>query len=70
MSLDANPVRLTATGQLLITRDGKVEISDFAGDGCSCRDVAALALVWAIGLLQAELMKALEAPGRSEVVVD
>lgn len=70
--LDAAPACLTKTG--IVTIDAsqrfKVDISGFDGDGCSCRDVAALAIVWAIGELQRELMQVLQRPGGGSVAVD
>lgn len=50
--LDGDPCRLTKTGTVVVT-DGKIEIGGFSSDDGTCRDTAALALVWAIGRLQA-----------------
>lgn len=66
--LDASPTRLTQLGVMSI-REGRIIIDGFSADDATCRDVAALALVWAIGQLQAELMLTLEAPGRGNACV-
>jgi hypothetical protein len=67
--LDAEEARLTQTGTLTMSA-GRVEISGFSGDGCSCRDLAALSIVWAIGELQKELAATLQSPRGSRCVVD
>jgi len=69
MMLDADPAKLTKTGEVIINRKG-ISVNGFSGKGCSCRDVAALGIVWAIGELQKELKLTLEAPGKSHVCVD
>ena len=63
--LDAKEARLTETGTVTVSSEGalRVIVEGFEGDGCSCRDVAALAMVWAIGELQRELMATLQKPG-------
>lgn len=63
--LDADEAKLTKTGTVTIGGDSNchVVVEGFEGDGCSCRDVAALAMLWAIGELQRELMGTLERPG-------
>lgn len=67
--LDADPAHLTKVGQLAIDESG-ITLTGFEGERCSCREVAVLALVWAIGELQRELMATLMKPGSSNVVVD
>ena len=63
------PVLLTKTG--VVTVEGhRTTVEGFEGYNTSCRDVAALALVWAIGVLQRELQATLEKPGGGNVVVD
>lgn len=59
---NVKPAKLTKYGKLTIS--GKEMYAEgFRGnDGCSCRDVAALALIWAIGKLQRELALTLRAP--------
>lgn len=64
--LDAEPVRITKTGTITIT-DGQIDVAGFAADNATCRDVAILATVWAIGELQRELLKALEKPGDGNI---
>lgn len=46
-----------------------VSVEGFSAEGGSCRDVAALAMVWAIGRLQQELMATLEKPGAGNVCI-
>lgn len=66
--LDGDPCRLIKTGTVVVT-DGKIEIGGFSSDDGTCRDTAALALVWAIGRLQAELQAKLERPGGGNTVI-
>ena len=70
--LDADEAKLTKTGTVTIAGDSNchVVVEGFEGDGCSCRDVAALAMLWAIGELQRELMATLERPGGGSCGVD
>lgn len=67
--LDAEPARLIKTGSINVSAS-RIEINGFRGDGTSCRDIAVLALVWAIGQLQAELTATLQAPGAGKAVVN
>jgi hypothetical protein len=60
--LDANPAFLTQFGKIEI-ENGRIMIDGFDAENGTCRDVAALAIVWAIGQLQIELMQTLERPG-------
>lgn len=62
--LDAEPAKLTKTGKVTIT-DGQIAIEGFNASNATCRDVVALAALWAIGELQRELMLTLEKPGGS-----
>ena len=66
--LDADPAKLTRIGEVVITKTG-ILVTGFSGEGCTCRDVAALGTVWAIGQLQKELMKILEAPGNGKISI-
>jgi hypothetical protein len=68
--LDADPAVLTKVGKITIIPSGDVRIEGFDGEGCTCRDVAALAMTYAIGVLQRELMAVITAPGGGRVVVD
>ena len=64
------PARLKKLGTVIVGRGAKpcsIRVKGFAADDCSCRDVSALALVWAIGELQRELNLLLESPGASDV---
>ncbi len=67
--LDQDPVKLTQFGTVTIT-EGRVLVAGFEGDNATCRDIAALAAVWAIGKLQQELMLTMERPGASNICVD
>lgn len=70
--LDGNEARLTQTGTVTVSTEGRlrVVVEGFRGDGCSCRDVAALAMAWAIGELQRELVATLQRPGGGSCGVD
>lgn len=64
------PAELTKIGKLTITAS-EIYAEGFNGNGeTSCRDVAALTCVWAIGKLQRELGRILERPGKSNMGVD
>lgn len=71
MSLDAETSKLTKFGKVTIfpAKKGNVQIvvEDFEGKNCSCRDVAVLACVWAIGELQREVMRGIEEPGTNAI---
>lgn len=54
--------KLRRTGILLMDRN-RIFVDGFAADGCMCREVAALALLWAIGELQRELTALIRQPG-------
>jgi len=74
MSLDQDPVKLTGVGTVVIRPcaiKGGVEITfeGFQASGATCRDVAVLAAVWAIGALQRELMKDIEQPGGGSTAI-
>jgi hypothetical protein len=69
MSLDAEESRLTKIGTVTIKPDGMVIVKGFNGEGCTCRDVAVLAVTHAIQVLSRELMADIEKPGGSEKVV-
>ena len=70
MSLDAQPICLTKRGRIVIEPDGTVLVSDFDGENVTCREVCVLALGWAIQHLTAEMVKDIERPGGSQLVVD
>ena len=67
--LDAHPAKLTKIGTVTIS-NGEIRIEGFEGDGTSCRDVGALAMCWAIGKLQADLIATLQRPGAGICSVD
>lgn len=67
---NVNPARLTKIGKLTIS-SSEIYAEGFGGNAdTSCRDVAALTCVWAIGKLQRELARLLERPGKSHMGVD
>lgn len=68
MSLDAETTKLTQHGTVTVEA-GRIVVTGFEGDNCSCRDVAVLACIWAIGELQRELLKTVEQPGGGYVAV-
>jgi hypothetical protein len=63
MSLDAETSRLTKHGRVVIEPDGLITVEGFGGDNCTCRDVAVQAMVWAIGVLQKDVLACIETPG-------
>jgi hypothetical protein len=67
--LDREEAHLTATGTITLD-ENRILIEGFGAQNGTCRDVAALALVWAIGRLQRELMATLEKPGGGIAIVN
>jgi len=67
--LDEFPSFLTKYGRVVIEAHN-TSVEGFGAHEASCREVAALALVWAIGVLQRELQATLEKPGGGNVGVD
>lgn len=67
--LDAETARLTNFGTVTVKK-GQIEVSGFDGRNTSCREVAVLAALWAIGELQRELMKTPERPGGGNIGID
>jgi len=65
---NSTPVVLDEFGTVVVAR-GWIEVRGFTADNASCRDLAALSLLWAIGELQRELNQLLERPGGSGCVV-
>jgi hypothetical protein len=55
--------RLTKFGSVTIDGHKSILVEGFDGNDCMCREVAALALVWAIGELQRELNCLIAVPG-------
>lgn len=74
MSLDATTSKLKKFGTVTIypTKQGRVQIvaSGFEGQGCTCRDVAVQACLWAIGELQREVLRTIEQPGGGSIGID
>lgn len=74
MSLDADTAVLTKFGTVTVQppSDGWVQIrvEGFEGNGCTCRDVAVQACLWAIGELQREVLRTIEKPGGGLIGVD
>lgn len=74
MGLDAKTSRLTKFGTVTVLpqKEGRIQIvaEGFEGENCSCRDIAVLACMWAIGELQREAMRDIEAPGGGATGVD
>lgn len=68
MSLDATEMNLTRCGKVEIALGGDIYLTGFEGNNCSCRDVAVLALSWAIGHLQRELDATIRKPGGNGTV--
>jgi hypothetical protein len=66
--LDHEEAHLTKTGTVTLS-ESEIVIEGFDAKNGTCRDVAALALVWAIGRLQRELMATLERPGDGIAVI-
>jgi len=67
--LDLEPATINITGEVRVSSRG-VAISLFDCENASCRDLAALAMVWAIGELQRNLLALMEKPGGGNVTVD
>lgn len=64
MSLDATEVKLTRYGTVEMREGGEVYLNGWQGcTGCSCRDVATLALAITIERLQEELRWQIMKPG-------
>lgn len=74
--LDDEQARLTGTGTVTINSVGVgdtgvcILIEGFEAANATCRDLAVLATVWAIGELQRELMKTLEHPGGGNIGIN
>lgn len=68
MSLDAQVTRLTKTGVVSISKEG-INAVGFDAENATCRDVAVLAAAWAIGELQREMLKDIQAPGGGNISV-
>ncbi len=73
MSLDAAESKLTGYGSVTVRIDEngpRIYVRGFDGEGCTCRDVAVQAGLWAIGELQREVLSTIERPGGGSIGVD
>lgn len=74
MSLDADVSKLTRHGTVTIRPDKargvQVVVEGFDGEGCTCRDVAVQACLWAIGELQREVLRTIEQPGGGSIGIE
>lgn len=62
--------RLRKSGTILMHK-GQIHIDGFEADHTSCREIAILAMIWAIGELQEEIVADIAVPGGSgNVVID
>lgn len=66
---NVKPARLTKIGTLTISPNQMIADGFSGNNECSCRDVAVLVLVWAIGELQEELAKTLRSPSSKRKMV-
>jgi hypothetical protein len=69
MSLDAQKTTLTNKGEIIIS-ENEILIKGFDAQNATCRDVAVLAMCWAIGELQRDLMLSIEKPGGGNACLD
>lgn len=53
---------LKKTGTILM-HEGQIHVEGFSADDCGCREVAAHALLWAIGEMHRELAEMIRVPG-------
>lgn len=67
--LDANSAKLTKVGAVTVSAAG-ISVADFDAAGATCRDLAVLAVIWAIGELQRELLATIERPGGGNISLD
>jgi hypothetical protein len=68
MSLWNSPIELTKFGTVTVTPAG-ITVEGFEGNDMSCREVAVLACMWAIGELQRETTKTIERPGGGAIAI-
>lgn len=61
--------KLSKIGSILI-HNGKIELEGFEAEHCMCREVAAHALLWAIGLMQQELTALIAKPSGDNTSMD
>lgn len=71
MSLDATESKILTRGTVrvdLATHD--VIVEGFDGHGCTCRDIAVLAMIECIEVLSEQIRLTVQRPGGGNVVVD
>jgi len=61
--------KLKKAGTILI-HNGMIHVDGFEADDCMCREVAALAVLWAIGKMQQELVAMIANPGEGNIGMD
>lgn len=66
---NVEPMKITKRGKVTITKDG-ISVDGFDADNASCRELAIMAAAWAIGELQREMLKTIQAPGGGKISVD
>lgn len=66
---NVEPIYLTQFGKVSITENG-IEVEGFEANDASCREIAVMAAVWAIGELQRELTLIIQQPGGGNISVD
>lgn len=59
--------RLSRVGTVLMY-GGEIHVEGFEAEGAMCREVLALALLWAIGEMQRDLVELIAVPGGSHRV--
>lgn len=62
--------KLSHIGLIEIHSDGSVGLIDFDADGVSCRELACLAMLHGIGVLQQNLADAVREPGGGNSYID
>jgi len=69
--LDEKVSTLTKYGTVEVQLGGEILVKGFEAENCTCRDVAVLAMTYAIGQLQQKLNEHIQRPGgRGGVTVD
>ena len=66
--LDAQPAKLIKHGTIEIS-EREIKLTSFEGIGCTCREVVALGLVWAIAELTKELQATMQQPGNGKAFI-
>ncbi|BAR92360.1 hypothetical protein [Pseudomonas phage PS-1] len=66
---NVEPIYLTRHGKVTISEAG-IDVEGFDANLASCRELAVMAAVWAIGELQRELLLTIQRPGGGNISVD